>query len=137
MVLALLLIPVSRQTVTVLRNTPLRHIIPFGTAAKTIWASAALYVRSAACNAALSLTLLTRADESISIHRWFGKMIGICSLGHFFCHINNYIKLVSFASPSRLVPPPACRWTTEDPTSAHANTFPLSTRASMTSKCDY
>ena len=37
---------------------------------------------------------LTFADESISIHRWFGKMIGICSLGHFGCHINNYIQLV-------------------------------------------
>jgi len=35
------------------------------------------------------------ADESISIHRWFGKMIAICSLGHVFCHINNYVKLVA------------------------------------------
>ena len=31
-VLAFLLFPVSRQTVTVLRNTPLRYIIPFGAA---------------------------------------------------------------------------------------------------------
>jgi len=36
-----------------------------------------------------------RADESISIHRWFGKMIAICSLGHVLCHINNYVKLVA------------------------------------------
>ena len=47
------------------------------------------------CDAALSAEVTAhRADESISIHRWFGKMIGICSLGHVACHVNNYIKLV-------------------------------------------
>ena len=39
--------------------------------------------------------LARRADESISIHRWFGKVIAVCCLGHVACHVNNYIQLVS------------------------------------------
>lgn len=35
------------------------------------------------------------ADESISLHRLFGGIIGIATVGHVGCHVNNYIQLVS------------------------------------------
>lgn len=39
------------------------------------------------------------ADESISLHRMYGSVIGIAVVGHVACHMNNFVQLVTPSHP--------------------------------------